>query len=77
MIQHRFTKPAKRVIQENYPMTKLGLDEFKRKTKWGQYGAYKYVYKDNSRKQSKDTIGGYVRRFFPDAKIDILLDLQI
>lgn len=30
MIQHRFTKPAKRVIQENYPMTKLELDESNR-----------------------------------------------
>ena len=33
-IQHRFTKPAKRVI-ENYPMTKLELDEEKRRYKWG------------------------------------------
>lgn len=28
-IQHRFTKPAKRVIEKNYPMTKLELDEEK------------------------------------------------
>lgn len=70
MIQHRFTKPAKRVIQENYPMTKLELDESKRKTKWGRYGIYKYVYKDDQQEEIKDTIGGYVRKFFPEAKIE-------
>lgn len=70
MIQHRFTKPAKRVIQENYPMTKLELEESKRKMKWGRYGIYKYVYKDEEQEQIKQTIGGYVKRFFPDAKIE-------
>ena len=70
MIQHRFTKPAKRVIQENYPMTKLELDESKRKTKWGRYGIYKYVYQNEQQEAIKDTIGGYVRRFFPDVKIE-------
>ncbi|WP_373286004.1 spore photoproduct lyase family protein, partial [Marinithermofilum abyssi] len=45
-IQHRFTKPAKRVIQKNYPMTKLELDESRRKWKWGRYGIGKYVYTD-------------------------------
>jgi spore photoproduct lyase len=70
MIQHRFTKPAKRVIQENYPMTKLELDESKRKTKWGRYGIYKYVYRDEQQEAIKDTIGGYVKRFFPEAKIE-------
>lgn len=70
MIQHRFTKPAKRVIQENYPMTKLELDESKRKTKWGRYGIYKYVYKDEEQEDIKDTIGGYIKTFFPEAKIE-------
>lgn len=32
MIQHRFTKPAKRVIQKNYPKSKLELDEEKEGT---------------------------------------------
>lgn len=35
LIQHRFTKPAKKVIQERYPSTKLEMDEEKRKYKWG------------------------------------------
>src|SRR5690606_3154879 len=44
LIQHRFTKPAKKVIQKNYPMTKLELDEEKRRYKWGKYGIGKYIY---------------------------------
>ncbi|MUV36465.1 Spore photoproduct lyase [Lentibacillus sp. JNUCC-1] len=70
LIQHRFTKPAKRVIQENYPMTKLELDESKRKWKWGRYGIGKYVYQDNEQEAIKDTLGGYIKSFFPDAKIE-------
>lgn len=41
MFQHRSTKPAKRVIQENYPMIKLELQD-----------------------DIKDTIDGYIYRFF-------------
>ncbi len=70
MIQHRFTKPAKRVIQENYSMIKLELDESKRKTKWGRDDIYKYVYQDEEQKDIKETIGGYIHHFFPEAKID-------
>ncbi|MGJ9459741.1 spore photoproduct lyase [Oceanobacillus sp. CF4.6] len=70
MIQHRFTKPAKRVIEENYPMTKLELDESKRKWKWGKYGIGKYVYQNEEQEDIKDTIGGYIRRYFPESKIE-------
>lgn len=70
MIQHRFTKPAKRVIQENYPMTKLELDESKRKWKWGRYGIGKYVYTDEKQEAIKDTLGGYIHQYFPEAKIE-------
>lgn len=70
MIQYRFTNPAKRVIQENYPMTKLDLDESKRKLKWGRYGRYKHVYQDEQQESIKDTIGRYIKRFFPDSKIE-------
>ncbi|MDL4841116.1 spore photoproduct lyase [Aquibacillus rhizosphaerae] len=70
LIQHRFTQPAKRVIQKNYPMTKLELDESKRKWKWGRYGIGKYVYKDNEQEDMKETIGGYINRLFPDSKIE-------
>jgi len=70
LIQHRFTKPAKRVIQENYPMTKLELDESKRKYKWGRYGIGKYVYTDPQQEDIKDTMGKYIHKFFPEARIE-------
>ncbi|HLR69712.1 MAG TPA: spore photoproduct lyase [Virgibacillus sp.] len=70
MIQHRFTKPAKRVIQENYPMTKLELDEAKRKWKWGRYGIGKYVYTSEEQEDIKDTLGNYIHQYFPESKIE-------
>ncbi|HLR74369.1 MAG TPA: spore photoproduct lyase [Virgibacillus sp.] len=70
MIQHRFTKPAKRVIQKNYPMTKLELDESKRKPKWGRYGIWKYVYSDEEQEDIKDTLGSYIESYFPEAKLE-------
>ncbi len=70
MIQHRFTKPAKRVIEKNYPMTKLELDESKRKLKWGPYGIYKYVYTDPEQEEIKDTLSRYIQTYFPEAKIE-------
>ncbi|MFD1335108.1 spore photoproduct lyase [Oceanobacillus iheyensis] len=70
MIQHRFTKPAKRVIEKNYPMTKLELDESKRKTKWGRYGIYKYVYQDQEQQDIKNTLGGWINDYFPASTIE-------
>ncbi|WP_078427058.1 spore photoproduct lyase [Alkalihalobacterium alkalinitrilicum] len=70
LIQHRFTKPAKRVIEKNYPMTKLELDEEKRKYKWGKYGIGKYVYQTDEQEQLKETLYGYIHEYFPDAKIE-------
>ncbi|WP_077356286.1 spore photoproduct lyase [Virgibacillus halodenitrificans] len=70
LIQHRFTKPAKRVIQENYPMTKLELDESKRKWKWGRYGIGKYVYTNEEQEDIKDTLGSYIHTYFPEARIE-------
>lgn len=69
-IQHRFTKPAKRVIQKNYPMTKLELDESKRKTKWGRYGIVKYVYTNEEQTEIKDTFNHYIQQYFPNAKVE-------
>ncbi len=69
LIQHRFTKPAKKVIQKRYPNTKLDLDEEKRKYKWGRYGIGKYVYKTEDAADLEETISGYIHHFFPDAEI--------
>ncbi|CAG9620502.1 spore photoproduct lyase [Sutcliffiella rhizosphaerae] len=70
LIQHRFTKPAKRVIQQNYPMTKLELDEAKRQYKWGRYGIGKYVYTKDEASEIKDTISAYIHSYFPNARIE-------
>lgn len=69
LIQHRFTKPAKKVIEKHYPKTKLELDESKRKYKWGKYGIGKYVYPNEEAKDLEDTISDYINHFFPDAEI--------
>lgn len=69
LIQHRFTKPAKRVILKRYPNTKLEMDEEKRKYKWGKYGIGKYVYQNEEQDEIKETLGGYIKTFFPDAEI--------
>ncbi|MCE7793666.1 spore photoproduct lyase [Salipaludibacillus sp. CUR1] len=70
LIQHRFTKPAKRVIQKNYPMTKLELDEEKRKYKWGKYGIGKYVYQNDEQEDIQKTLYEYQQQFFPEATIE-------
>ncbi len=69
-IQHRFTKPAKRVIQKNYPMTKLELDEEKRKYKWGRYGIGKYVYQTEQQEDIKSHLKEYMHKFFPEARLE-------
>lgn len=70
LIQHRFTRPAKNVIEKNYPMTKLELDESKRKWKWGRYGIGKYVYTDQEQEDIKATLGRYIQTYFPQAKLE-------
>ncbi|WP_018923626.1 spore photoproduct lyase [Salsuginibacillus kocurii] len=69
-IQHRFTKPAKKVIQKNYPMTKLELEENKRKWKWGRYGIGKYVYTTEEQEDIKNTLTEYLNTFFPEAAFE-------
>ncbi|MFT4414174.1 spore photoproduct lyase [Fredinandcohnia humi] len=69
-IQHRFTKPAKRVIEKNYPMTKLELDESKRRYKWGKYGIGKYIYQKNEEADIKEHLTKYMEKFFPQAKLE-------
>jgi spore photoproduct lyase len=69
LIQHRFTKPAKRVIEKRYPKTKLEMDEEKRKYKWGRYGIGKYVYQNEEASEMEQTIRGYVKEYFPNAEV--------
>ncbi|OXM88198.1 spore photoproduct lyase [Paenibacillus rigui] len=70
LIQHRFTKTAKTVIQQRYPKTKLELDETKRKYKWGRWGQGKYVYPDEQATALREFITEQIFEKFPMAKID-------
>ncbi len=70
LIQHRFTKPAKRVIQKNYPMTKLEMDEERRMYKWGRYGIGKYVYPKDEQQDIQRTLGEYIDTYFPEARLE-------
>lgn len=70
LIQHRYTKPAKRVIQERYPKSKLEMDEEKRKYKWGRYGIGKYIYPKDEEQELRETLNHYVENFFPEAKVE-------
>ena len=69
-IQHRFTKPAKKVIEKNYPKTKLQMDESERRYKWGKYGVGKYVYQKEQEEDITKQLRGYMERFFPEAKLE-------
>jgi spore photoproduct lyase len=70
LIQHRFTKTAKRVIEQRYPKTKLEMDEAKRKYKWGKYGHGKYVYPNEQAEALRENITEYIFRYFPQARIE-------
>jgi spore photoproduct lyase len=70
LIQHRFTKTAKRVIEQRYPKTKLEMDEAKRKYKWGKYGRGKYVYPDEQATALREFLTEHIFAKFPEASID-------
>jgi len=70
LIQHRYTKTAKNIIQQRYPKTKLEMDEEKRKYKWGRWGQGKYVYPDEQATALKTFISEQINHHFPQAKIE-------
>jgi spore photoproduct lyase len=70
LIQHRYTKTAKNIIQMRYPRTKLEMDEEKRKYKWGRYGRGKYVYPDDQANALRVFITEQIFDKFPEAKIE-------
>ena len=70
LIQHRFTKTAKRVIEARYPKSKLEMDEAKRKYKWGRWGQGKYVYPDEQATALREHITEQIFANFPKASID-------
>jgi len=70
LIQHRFTKTAKTVIEKRYPKTKLEMDEAKRKKKWGRWGQHKYVYPDEQAEALREFITERIFEHFPEAKLE-------
>lgn len=70
LIQHRFTKTAKTVIEQRYPKTKLEMDMAKRKYKWGRWGQGKYVYPDEQAQALREWITEQIFAYFPQATID-------
>ncbi|WP_420888812.1 spore photoproduct lyase [Cohnella candidum] len=70
LIQHRFTKTAKTVIQKRYPKTKLEMDEEKRKKKWGRWGQHKYVYPDEQADALREFLTERIFGTFPSARIE-------
>ncbi|MFT8871563.1 MAG: spore photoproduct lyase [Sporolactobacillus sp.] len=69
LIQHRFTKPAKRVIEKNYPNSKLVMNETERRYKWGRYGIGKYIYKLEEQQQLESAMRRHIADLFPDAEV--------
>ncbi|CAI6054980.1 spore photoproduct lyase [Cohnella sp. JJ-181] len=70
LIQHRFTRTAKTIIEKRYPKTKLEMDEAKRKKKWGRWGQNKYVYPDEQADALRVFITERIFEAFPGAKIE-------
>jgi spore photoproduct lyase len=70
LIQHRFTKVAKKLILQRYPKTKLEMNEEERKYKWGKYGKGKYVYPDVQAKALQAHMEKEIARLFPQARIE-------
>jgi spore photoproduct lyase len=70
LIQHRFTKPAKRVIEQRYPKTKLKMNEEERRYKWGKYGIGKYIYPKEEEADLRGKIEYYIDQYFPESKIE-------
>ncbi|TKH35210.1 spore photoproduct lyase [Paenibacillus polymyxa] len=70
LIQHRFTKTSKAVIEKRYPKTKLEMDIEKRKKKWGRWGQNKYVYPDEQQNALREFITERIFEHFPLSRIE-------
>lgn len=70
LIQHRFTKPAKRVIEKRYPKSKLVMEEENRQYKWGRYGIGKYIYTKEEQEEIQTLFEQHLHSYFPTSKIE-------
>ncbi|MNR62176.1 Spore photoproduct lyase [compost metagenome] len=51
-------------------MTKLELDEAKRRYKWGKYGIGKYIYQKEEEDELKEVLHESMLTYFPQAKLE-------
>lgn len=70
LISHRFTKSAKKIIQERFPNTKLDMSEEARRLKFGKYGLVKYIYPEKDYLQLKELMINLIKDRFPQAAIE-------
>ncbi len=66
LIMHRFTRRAKRIIEERYPETKLKMEAEIREHK----GFGKYVYPKKEAKALQERLQHYIRDHFPQSPIE-------
>ncbi|GAA3322094.1 hypothetical protein GCM10020331_040590 [Ectobacillus funiculus] len=65
MIQHRFTKPAKKRSFSSATRTRsLKWMKKREKYKWGRYGIGKYVYPTDEAAELEETIRSYIAEYF-------------
>lgn len=69
LITHRFTKRAKKVIEQNYPNTELPMNEETRQFKYGQFGYGKYVYPKETMKEIENHMKDIINIHFPQSDI--------
>ena len=51
-------------------MTKLELDEEKRRYKWGKYGIRKYIYQKEEEEDIKSLLYTYMEKLFLNEKLE-------
>ena len=68
-ITHRFTPGSKATLTDWYPRTKLEMDESRRTTKRGKFGAVKHVYPKDTMGELRNWFEGAVAERLPTARL--------
>src|SRR3712207_4718513 len=68
-ITHRFTPGSKATLTGWYPRSRLEMDEERRTTKRGRFGAVKHVYPKETMTELRSWFGGAIAERLPDARL--------
>ncbi len=68
-ITHRFTPGSKATLTDWYPRTKLEMDERRRTTKRGKFGAVKHVYPKDTMGELRGWFGTAVAERLPHGRL--------